>query len=152
MKHEKSAGGVVFREEDGKKYFLLLNYKRANDSKGEHTYWDFPKGHVEKDETEVHTLLREVEEETGITDIKVIEGFRETIKYFFNLKGTLINKEVIFFLCETKTKEIKISEEHIGYAWLEHKEAEARLDFKNSKQILGKAAEFMAHRKKLTDW
>ncbi len=152
MKHEKSAGGVVFREEDGKKYFLLLHYRRINDAKGEHTYWDFPKGHVEEGETEVHTLFREVEEETGIKGLKLIEGFRETIKYFFNLKGTLVNKEVVFFLCETKTKEVKISSEHIGFEWLEHREALSRLEFRNSKEILAKAHEFLSHRKTLKDW
>jgi bis(5'-nucleosidyl)-tetraphosphatase len=152
MKHEKSAGAIVFRDEGGKRYFLLLHYKRINDLKNEHTYWDFPKGHVEGEETEVHTALREIEEETGIKDIKIIEGFREKIKYFFNLKGVLINKEVVYFLCETQTKEVKISDEHIGYCWSEFEEAKEMLDFKNSKEILIKANEFLCHKKKLTDW
>ncbi len=152
MKHEKSAGGIIFREDGGKKYFLLLHYTRINDQRGEHTYWDFPKGHVEESESEMDTLFREIEEETGLKDIKIIEGFREKIKYFFNLKGTLINKEVLFFLCETKSKDVNISSEHIGFAWLEYKEAVERLDFKNSKDILTKAKKFLSHTKKLTEW
>ncbi|MBI4170757.1 MAG: NUDIX domain-containing protein [Candidatus Aenigmarchaeota archaeon] len=152
MKHEKSVGGIIFREEAGKKYFLLLHYTRINDKKGEHTYWDFPKGHVEESESEVDTLFREIEEETGLKDVKIIEGFREKIKYFFNLKGTLINKEVVFFLCKTHTEQVNISSEHTGFAWLEYKEAEEKLDFKNSKNILTKANEFLGHKKKLTEW
>jgi bis(5'-nucleosidyl)-tetraphosphatase len=152
MKNERSAGAIVFRKEGDEIFFLLLHYERQNDEKKDHTYWDFPKGHVEEGETEVHTVFREVEEESGLKDIKIIEGFREKIKYFFNYKGVLINKEVIFFLCETKTKEIKISEEHIGFEWLRFKEAEQIITFKNSKDILTKAKEFLSHRKKLTDW
>ncbi len=152
MKNERSAGAVIIRPDGDEKYFLLLHYKRINDQKGDHTYWDFPKGHVEEGETEIHTVFREVEEETGIKDIKIIEGFREKIKYFFNLKGVLINKEVIFFLCETKSSEVRISDEHIGFEWLTFKDAHDRLAFKNSKDILTKAKEFLSHRKKLTDW
>ncbi len=152
MKHVKSVGGIIFREEDGKKYFLLLNAERMTGERGKHTFWDFPKGHMEKDETEVHTMFRETQEETGINDLRVLEGFRETIKYFFTQEGALINKEVIFLLCETKTKEVKISSEHLDYAWLEYGEAFERLTFKNSKQMLTKAHEFMGRRKKLTEW
>ena len=151
MKNEKSAGGVVFRE-DTKRQFLLLHYQRINDQKNEHTYWDFPKGHVEEGETEVHTVLREVEEETGIKDAKIVEGFREKIRYFFNIKGVLINKEVVFFLCRTETKDINISEEHIGFEWMPFEEAKEKLAFKNSREILIKANEFLSHKKKLTDW
>jgi 8-oxo-dGTP pyrophosphatase MutT (NUDIX family) len=152
MKNEKSVGGIVYREEDGRKFFLLLHYQRINDTKGEHTYWDFPKGHVEEGESEVHTLFREVEEETGIRDLKVIEGFREVIKYFFNLKGVLVHKEVVFFLCRTGTKDVRVSEEHLGFRWLEYEEAEKTLEFKNSKTVLSKAHEFLKNRKTLTDW
>jgi len=151
MKNEKSVGGIVYREEDKEKFFLLLNYKRINDDKGVHTYWDFPKGHVEGDETEIHTLFREVEEETGIADLKVIEGFREIIKYFFNLKGQLIHKEVVFFICKTGTKDVVISDEHIGSAWAQYEEAMKKLEFKNSKDVLEKAHTFLS-RKKITDW
>lgn len=152
MKYEKSVGGIVFREENGKKLFLLLHYQRMNDANGKHTYWDFPKGHVEEGETEVHTLLREVGEETGISELEVVEGFREKIKYFFNLKGELINKEVIFFLCRTETRDVKISKEHIGFAWKEFKDAVETLEFKNARDVLTKSKEFLSHRKRLVDW
>ena len=38
-------------------------------------HWGFPKGHIEKDETEYETALREVKEETNI-DARIIDGFR----------------------------------------------------------------------------
>ena len=75
MPKEKSAGAVVFRKENNRTYYLLLHYEAG--------HWDFPKGHIEKDEKEEDTVKREVTEETGIEDIKIIEGFKEWIKYFY---------------------------------------------------------------------
>ena len=64
MKHEKSAGAVVFRKEKEPLY-LLLHYEAK--------HWDFPKGHVEENESDNETVKREVEEETGIKDIEIID-------------------------------------------------------------------------------
>ena len=74
MPLERSAGAVIFREERGKSYYLLLHYQSG--------HWDFPKGHIDKGEKPVDTARRETAEETGLVDIKLIEGFKEIIKYF----------------------------------------------------------------------
>ena len=142
MPIEKSAGAVIFRKEKGTVKYLLLHYpstKRGAKS----DYWDFPKGHIEKGEKELDTVKREVKEETGLEDLKFIEGFREWIKYFFKHKGQTIFKIVTFYLAETKTKDVKVSFEHIGYAWLPYKEALKQLTFKNAKEILKKANEYL---------
>lgn len=60
MKKEKSAGAVIIND----KKVLLLHYSSG--------HWDFPKGHIEKGETELETAKREVKEETGL-DIKDFE-------------------------------------------------------------------------------
>lgn len=135
MPFEKSVGGVIFRKVRKDIYYLLLHYEAG--------HWDFPKGHIEKGETEIETLLREIKEETGISDLKIIQGFKEYIKYFFKEKGRNIFKIVIFYLAETKTKEIKLSFEHIGCDWLLYKDALRRLTFKNTKNILKKANQFL---------
>ena len=106
-------------------------------------HWGFPKGHIEKGETIEDTARREIEEETGISDIDFIEGFKEWIKYFFKLKGKNIFKIVTYLLAETKQKEVKISWEHTGYKWLPYKEAIKQLTFENTKGILRKANEFL---------
>ena len=60
---EKSAGAVIINE--GK--VLLLHYTGLKtDSVG---YWDFPKGHIEKGETELETAKREVREETRMEEV-----------------------------------------------------------------------------------
>lgn len=149
MPKEKSAGAIIFRVENGVRYFLLLHYPAIN-RKGGH--WEFPKGHVEAGENEEETMRREINEETGIDQLKIIPGFKEYIKYFFRKKQdekiktqkpTWIFKLVVFFVAETETKEIKLSHEHIGFAWLPIDEAIKLTTFKNSKELLKKANEFI---------
>lgn len=135
MAFEKSAGAIVFRRENKKIYYLLLHYQWG--------HWDFPKGNIEKGEKLEDTAQREVKEETGIKDLKFISGFKEWFKYFYKFKGENIFKIVTFFLAETKTKEIKISFEHIGSKWLPYKEAMGQLTFQSAKNVLKKASQFL---------
>jgi 8-oxo-dGTP pyrophosphatase MutT (NUDIX family) len=135
MPVEKSAGAVIFRKQNKKIYYLLLHYHWG--------HWDFPKGNIEKGENLEETAKREIKEETGLEDIEFISGFKETIKYFYKLRGKTIFKIVTFFLAQTKTKKVKISWEHIGYKWLPFKKALEQLTFKNAKEILKKANKFL---------
>jgi len=143
MKREKSAGAIVFGKDKEPKY-LLLHYEAK--------HWDFPKGNVEKNETDTETVTREIAEETGITDVEIIQGFKEKIQYYYKLKNELINKEVIFYLAKTNTKEVKLSFEHIGYIWLPYDKAIGKLTFKNAKEILEKANEFLKTHKTLDEF
>jgi len=140
MPVEKSAGAVVFRTQNNKIFYLLLHYTEK--------HWDFPKGHIEKGETPEQTAKREIKEETGIDDIKFIEGFKTWIKYFFKKDNQNIMKIVTFFLAETKQEDVKLSFEHIGYKWLPYEKAFERLTFKNAKEVLKKANDFLAQRKR----
>ena len=142
MPIERSAGAIIFRKEKDKIYYLLLHYPGAS-HRAEKNYWDLPKGHIEKGESEIDTVKREVKEETGIEEIKIIEGFKETIKYFFKFKGKNILKFVTFYLAQTCQKEVKISFEHIGFCWLPFEKALEKLTFNNSKEILKKAHNFL---------
>lgn len=144
---EKSVGAVVFRRSGDNLMYLLLNYRGG--------HWDFPKGHSEKNESEEETLRREVAEETGIQNLEIIPDFKKQIRYFYRAKdnekierkqnGEFINvaKKVIFYLAETETKNVQISFEHLGYCWLGYGDALERLTYKNAKNILKKAQEFL---------
>lgn len=145
MSVEKSAGAIIFRKQGGKTYYLLLHY--PTNPRTPKNYWDLPKGHIEKGENEIEAARREVEEETGLKDIEFIDGFGETIKYFFKLSDKLIFKTVVFYLAETKTQEIKISFEHKGFEWLSYQEAMERFTFKNAKEVLKKANAFLKQQK-----
>jgi len=142
MPVQKSAGAVIFRRGRGKIYYLLLNY--AAIGKVEKTYWGFSKGHIEKGEKGIDAIIREIKEETGIKRLKFIKGFKETERYSFRYKRKNFFKTVFYLLAETKTKEIKISFEHLGYEWLPYKEALEKLSFKNAKKILKKANDFLS--------
>jgi len=153
MPREKSAGAIIYRKENGNIYYLLLHYPSG--------HWEFPKGHIEGKETEEETLKREVIEETGINDIRILPGFKKYIKYFFRQykdrvsdadkkigKVPWIFKLVTFFIAETKIKEVKISHEHKGFVWLPINEAIEKTTFKNSKKLLKEASEFIAKTEK----
>jgi bis(5'-nucleosidyl)-tetraphosphatase len=131
---EKSCGAVVFLKNTDIKY-LLLHYGAG--------HWDFVKGNVETHESEKETVIRELQEETGIADAQFIEGFREKIEYFYRRQGATIHKEVIFFLIETHTEKVELSFEHVGYTWLDYQSAMERLTFKNAKAALQKAHELL---------
>lgn len=135
MPQESSRGAVIFRIENGKRIYLLLHYESG--------HWEFVKGKREYGEEEKGTVIREAREETGITDLNFVFGFREKIEYFFRREGKIVHKEVIFFLAETSAREVTISDEHIGFEWLDYDSAMARLTFENAKNILKKAEEFL---------
>ncbi len=149
MPKEKSAGAIIFRKEDNQIYYLLLHYHSG--------HWEFPKGHIEEGETNEQTVKREVAEETGITDIKIIPGFKQYIKYFFRqsygLEGEAkkqapwIFKLVVFYTARTGQKDIKISPEHTGFVWLPFAQALKKITYKNSKELLKKADDFITSKK-----
>lgn len=54
-----------------------------------------------------------------------------------------IYKEVVFFLMETHATKVILSYEHVGYKWLDYRNALDKLTFKNAKDILEKANNFL---------
>ncbi len=136
MPMEISAGSVLFRRTGKKAEYLLLHYESG--------HWDFPKGNVEKGEAERETAVREVAEETGLTRIEFVEGFKEEIRYFYRREGETILKKVIFYLTEAESGEVKLSYEHIGFDWLPYEAALERLTYKNAKEVLKKANDFLS--------
>lgn len=135
MLHEKSCGAVVYINNQEKTQYLLLNYAAG--------HWDFVKGNVEKGETEKQTVTRELQEETSIIQAEFIDIFRESINYFYRRQGLTINKEVVFFIIESKTDKVTLSFEHVGFIWLDYQHALDKLSFKNSKDVLQKAHEYL---------
>ena len=134
MIEEISAGVIIYRDTKPHQ-FLLLHYPAG--------HWDFPKGHVEKNETAIQTALRELEEETSIKEEDVIldDDFEETIDYFYKKRGDLAHKKVIYLLGKSDTKDVEISEEHQDFIWLPYDEALSKLTFRNAKNLLEKAKE-----------
>ena len=134
MPSEKSCGAVIFKQNTERRY-LLLHYEGG--------HWDFVKGHVEGIETEKETVLRETQEEVALTDLSFVEGFRHRITYYYRRAGRTVLKEVIFYLLESKTDAVRLSREHVGYDWLSYDKAYARLTYKNAKDTIEKARDYL---------
>jgi bis(5'-nucleosidyl)-tetraphosphatase len=129
---ERSAGALIFRRTGSGRVYLLLKYPAG--------HWDFPKGNIEKGETPLETMRREVREETGLTEVKPVDGFEHVVEYFYSRDGRRIHKQVVFFLAESSKAEVTISFEHQDYAWLAFEDAMRTVTYPNSKRLL-RAAE-----------
>jgi len=82
--------------------------------------WEFPGGQVEEGETLTHALEREIMEETGVT---------ATIIALVGLYSNLRQPPIVLvdFLCEYVSGEPRPSDESLHVAWLEPREALARV-------------------------
>ncbi len=128
MKKEYSAGAVLYqRTKDGIKYILVV--ERSG-------HCGFPKGHIEQNETEEQTAIREIKEETGANAV-LIGDFKEEITY--NI-GNKIKKHVTFFLAECPGESTMVHAKDIRKLHiLPFEEAVATITHSNSKEILEKA-------------
>jgi len=138
MGKEISAGAIIFKRNDRIKYLLL--FREGHDKYK--PLWGFARGKIEEDEDEMSTVKREIEEETGLKKLKYLK-FREKISWFFRRDGETIFKESIFYLAENVNEEVKISDEHDDFKWCSFDEAMKLLKFKNAKEVLTKADEFL---------
>lgn len=149
MIFEKSAGAIIFREKDASvkrlassREYLILAYPRIE--KPKEIIWGFPKGQVAEGEPELETARREIVEETGLSEFSFIEGFKEREKYLFKREGEFVSKVVVYFLAQATSNDVEISFEHNTFEWLPLEGALKRLSFKNAREILKKAEEFLA--------
>ncbi|HLC94771.1 MAG TPA: NUDIX domain-containing protein [Patescibacteria group bacterium] len=101
MKHEISAGGIVFKKAKGKKpkaesnLWLICQHSQ-------HKGWVFPKGLVgddEKDELLEEAALRETKEEGGV-EARIVKKLPGVVEYFYVFQGKRIKKTVHYFLME----------------------------------------------------
>ena len=139
MLRERSAGAVVFRRRSGLREYLLLHYPSG--------HWDFPKGNIEKGESPMKTAAREIKEETGLDEFRFISGFEEKITYYYRKGDSVVRKEVVYFLVEALSSDVRISWEHTGYKWLEYEKALKTVTYETSRKVLERAEEFLRNTK-----
>jgi len=133
VRREFSAGFVLYRAAPEGPRFLLLDY-------GKH--WDYPKGHLEEGETAWQAAVRELREETGIRQVDRVGRFERDMHYVFHSsKKGMVTKTVTYFLGRTRAEDVKVSDEHEGFAWLPYEEALERLTYENAREMLRAAAD-----------
>lgn len=141
----QAAGIVLYRPSpDGRSYLLLRSALTRR------PVWEFPKGGIEKGESERHAAERELREETGLTEdgYGLRDGFREEEHYLFTSGSgssrSLIAKRVVYFLAEAYTDEISISREATEFRWVSYTEAQRLLRFAEKRRVLEHAERWLA--------
>lgn len=108
-------------------------------------FWIFPKGHPEEGESPKDAALRELKEETGISDVilKGTENF--SMEYSFLHEGVKINKRVEYFIgiCNSMQTNVTQPYEVAELRWCELSEAENLLTHQNTKDILKKVRAYL---------
>jgi 8-oxo-dGTP pyrophosphatase MutT (NUDIX family) len=111
-------------------------------------FWDFPRGKIERGETEQQTAVREIREETGLSEVAFVPGFRKMTSWYYRWKGANIYKEATYFLAEVKSEKVKISHEHVEFVWVDFRDAMQTLTYDNTKEIMRAAHSFLQNQDK----
>lgn len=132
MKQEKSCGAIILKGQSKELKVLLLKHNAG--------HWAFAKGHVEGNETEEQTALREIKEETSL-DVTLDTNFRTTVKYS---PMEDVEKEVVYFLAyKTEGNETPQLEEISQMKWLNLEEAMNTVTYERDKEILQKVEKYL---------
>jgi DNA polymerase len=135
MRFEYSAGAVVHSVRKGERLFLFLV---KDDGR-----LDLPKGKIEKGESAEEAATREIREESGLA-VRFDRHFRNGVNYWYTRKGERVKKHVTMFLAEVGSEEkVRISFEHRSYEWLGYVAAMEKLSFKEWKELITKANEYL---------
>lgn len=125
---------LTYRKEKGKVLYLLL--KRKLHWKG----WEFPKGGIEKKETPMQAVIRELKEETNLSPLGISShhflGNYSYDKRYSDRRG-FKGQSWHLFTCEVSGKIVRFDRrEHSEYKWLQYKEAQKLLTWPNQKACL----------------
>ena len=125
----KSAGGVVVRDVDSVPHILLI--------KDPYEKWGLPKGHAEEGEALHQTAMREVAEETGLSDLSLGPELL-TIDWTFRAEGALVRKFATFFLMFSERGEPvpERSEGITEVAWIPLSLAHERISYPNATAVV----------------
>ena len=137
MTYEKSCGAVVYTKAGGDIRYVLIQQTEG--------FWGFPKGHMEENETEEQTALREIEEEVHLK-VSILPGFRTTDEYRLPNKPEVI-KQVVFFCAEYDSQTMIAQQEEVSQTSLApYDEAMRLLTYESTKRVLREAHRFLLSR------
>ncbi len=89
-KRIKAAGGVVFNERKE----ILMIYRMKT--------WDLPKGKIDPGETKKEAAVREVQEETGLNEVNLVNRLTKTLHTYRQRDGRRILKYSYWYVMETQ--------------------------------------------------
>ena len=125
MMREKSCGAIVYTYVNGERLYLVEQMLGG--------HWGVPKGHVEANENEKETALREIKEEVGL-DVIIDSGFR-TINTYSPKDGVI--KDVVYFVAFSKSMDTTMQVAEVkDIKWVKLKEAIDLIEFPSMQEIL----------------
>ena len=126
---EISAGGVVYRVENGQLQFLIVK------DAGYHR-WVLPKGLVRQSEDYAATAQREVHEETGV-QAEVVAPLGEPESYIYTARGMRVFKSVHYYLMRYISGSIENHDHEIEeVCWVTPEEGQNLLAYGGAKIML----------------
>lgn len=139
LKRARSAGGVVFcRSADT--HVLLLQHETGK--------WMLPKGTIERGETPDGVALREVAEETGLRNVRIVADLgEEHYMFFWKAEDTYYDKTVHYYLMEFLGGEEARPQREEGFVrceWVTIAEALDRIKYKETRQVVERARAALA--------
>lgn len=136
MKTEHSCGAVVFTRQNGIPLYVIVQSKEG--------FFGFPKGHMEANETEEETALREIREETGLS-VTLLPIFRTEDEHLIpRTHKEPVMKHIVYFLAEYENQPLQVQEEELSAIRLmPYEEAMALFQFESSRRILKEAHQFL---------
>ncbi|MEM9294531.1 MAG: NUDIX domain-containing protein [Planctomycetota bacterium] len=136
MATDFSCGVIPYRlGPQGRVEFLVVQHRGGK-------HWGFPKGHPERDESDLQAARRELAEEAGLTDVQLMPQPAFEERYVFTAKGGVrISKTVRYFLGQVRSGEATRQEEEVAaLAWGDEDATRSRLTFDEGRELLAKAA------------
>lgn len=126
-----SSGGIVWH--DGR--VLLVRKKCPPEVR-------LPKGHIEPGETRVAAAVREVGEETGYVDLRVVRDLG-SLEVEFDLGHERVQRHESFFLMDLASLQVRPrpekEREKFEVIWVSPAEALAELTFESEREFLRRA-------------
>ncbi len=128
---EPTAGGVIFRRNLKTKEVEILLIQDAKDR------WTIPKGHIEEGESARQTARREIQEETGLQEMKVL-NFLGKINFRYRRVTSLVLMTTEIFLVRAlgDTDKLQPEEWMNGIKWFPVAEAVDKIEYEDISKLV----------------
>lgn len=128
---EPTAGGIVFRGSHKANNLEILLIQDAKNR------WTIPKGHIEEGESAKETAEREIREETGLQEMKVLNWLGKiNFRYRRQQSLVLMTTEIFLVQAQGDTNDLKPEEWMNGIKWFPASEALNKIEYEDIGKII----------------